>query len=293
MGRPAAGRDAASGKSSLSQFCLMAPDQCYVLSRDARIEAVNDITEEDLETTRSSLVSKRFHPMVAEASRDSLSEMLSCLQKSGVVRGAEISLRVDGQTRVFSFSGTRLDRDVAEDEKFLVVGRDISVLAEMASRNEYRALHDQLTGAYSRWYLDEILKHEKLRAKRYNHSIAFIMLDVDAFKSINDRYGHRVGDSALRWIAGQLQSTLRESDFVVRFGGDEFLIVLPETDGEATAVGRRILEAVAEAGTETMEPFLPMHASIGSAFWHPTDQRDIADVLEEADRSMYASRSGR
>ncbi|MFC2081565.1 diguanylate cyclase [Candidatus Bipolaricaulota bacterium] len=291
MGKPADARGAKKRQSSLSQFLALTPDQCYVLSRDARIEAVNDEAVEDLKTTRSALVSKQFHPMVAEGSQDSLSEMVSCLQESGIVRGGEISLRSDGETRTFSFSGMKLPKDVDDPEMYLLMGRDISVLAEKAKRNEYQALHDRLTGSYNRWYLEEILKREELRAMRYDHSIAFIMLDVDGFKSINDRHGHKVGDSALKWISDQLQSTLRESDFVVRLGGDEFLMVLPETDGEVTAVGSRVLEAVAVAGDTGVEPFLPMSVSIGSASWHPNDQRDIADALEEADRAMYEDRS--
>jgi diguanylate cyclase (GGDEF)-like protein len=293
MGRSANKTVAERRPHPLSQLLSLTPDHGYILSEKGRIEAANDVALAELGTPRADLLSKPFHPMVMDVSRDALSEMLLHLQQGEVVRGVEISLLIAGNPRTFSFSAKRYHTDTDRPGLCLLLGRDITALAKKAQENEYRSLHDRLTGAYNRWYLDEILKREEDRAKRYRHSIAFIMVDVDYFKAINDRYGHQIGDRALRWISDQLQSTLRVSDFVVRLGGDEFLMVLPETDGEVTAVGRRLLEAIARAGNSDVEPFLPMQVSIGTSSWSADDGRSITDALEEADREMYRSRSER
>lgn len=103
-----------------------------------------------------------------------------------------------------------------------------------------QAIRDPLTGLYNRRYLEQVMEKETERARRYGHPLAFLMIDIDRFKEINDRFGHRVGDEVLRAVASLLKGDLRKADIAVRYGGDEFLVVLPEIDGEAEAVARRL-----------------------------------------------------
>jgi two-component system, cell cycle response regulator len=93
------------------------------------------------------------------------------------------------------------------------------------------ALHDQLTGAYNRGYLDRQLSKEIQRSRRYDHPFSIIICDIDHFKDVNDRYGHQAGDQVLKELVTRINRSIRnENDWVARYGGEEFVLVLPETD---------------------------------------------------------------
>ena len=173
---------------------------------------------------------------------------------------------------------------------YTVIVRDITERKQYESKLARMAHTDALTGTYNRHYLNGILESELNRAKRYNHPIGFLMMDVDRFKQINDQYGHHVGDEVLIQISKQLVETLRESDIVVRYGGDEFLAILPETDGETETARDRISKAMAE--TERFKGIVdfPVTLSIGCARWNPQDPRTIDRLLSDADKEMYKAK---
>ena len=151
-----------------------------------------------------------------------------------------------------------------------------------------QANHDPLTDVYNRRYFNQVIKQELARSKRHERAIGFLMIDVNRFKEINDHFGHQTGDTVLKAVADLLKDAVRESDLVVRYGGDEFLIVLMETEGECATINDRIVAAVAKRNeTNNLIPF-PVTLSIGSARWDPADNLSIEAVLAEADRSMYA-----
>jgi diguanylate cyclase (GGDEF)-like protein len=110
------------------------------------------------------------------------------------------------------------------------------------------AITDCLTGLFNRRHFDQCLAEESLRAARYGHAISLIMLDIDHFKLCNDRYGHPVGDRILVQVANVLRQSVRRTDILSRYGGDEFAILLPETDGEgARVVAGKVRRAVQDA----------------------------------------------
>ncbi|RLE36328.1 hypothetical protein DRJ24_00775, partial [Candidatus Acetothermia bacterium] len=150
-----------------------------------------------------------------------------------------------------------------------------------------------LTGVHTRRYFNEVVEQEFVRSRRYDHPIGFLMIDVDRFKEINDRFGHQIGDRVLKAVAELLIDQVRESDIVVRYGGDEFLIMLLETDGETEAVAERIRNAVAERNkTNELIPF-PVTLSIGAAHWNPESKKPIEQILAEADERMYADKKSK
>jgi len=267
------------------------PDHCYLVHSDLRILDVNESVLRDLAVLRDEIVGKKFHPMASGECREQLSELMHRLTQPGPIHNVEIRYNCGNRTGIFAFSGDRIAAAAdGEADVYLLIGRDISELTERAEKHEYQALHDPLTGAFNRWYLDELLRREAQRGERYGHPIAFLMIDVDHFKKINDDYGHHVGDDALRWISRRLFAAVRQSDFVVRFGGDEFLIVMPETGAETEIVQQRIEQAVADPFEKEDHPFLPVTVSIGGACWAPNDTCSITDVIEKADCAMYESR---
>ncbi|HDL86086.1 MAG TPA: diguanylate cyclase, partial [Candidatus Acetothermia bacterium] len=153
-----------------------------------------------------------------------------------------------------------------------------------------QAMRDPLTNVYNRRYFNQVIEQEIGRSKRYDHPIGFLMIDVDRFKHINDTYGHQTGDRVLQAVAELLVEQVRETDLVVRYGGDEFLVVLIETNGETESVTERIRMAVGQRNqTNELVPF-PVTLSIGSAHWTPKLNQTAEEILAKADRNMYAAK---
>ncbi len=165
-----------------------------------------------------------------------------------------------------------------------VVLRENILLQEETTR---LATIDSLTGLSNRRTLDEALEKEIERALRYSHPLTVLMLDIDGFKAFNDRHGHLQGDAALRGICDSLRTQVRSSDLLARFGGDEFVLLLPETTQEgALAVGAKMRESTRNlrfAGS-------PLDLSIGVAEYRAG--MTPRDLLDEVDRSLYRHKRG-
>jgi diguanylate cyclase (GGDEF)-like protein/putative nucleotidyltransferase with HDIG domain len=156
-------------------------------------------------------------------------------------------------------------------------------------RAEQRAETDALTGLYNRYFLDKILELEIPRVKRYNHSISLLMLDLCDFKYFNDTYGHQFGDYILRETASLLQANVRRPDIVVRYGGDEFVVLMVNTTNEqAQLVKSRIEHAFIERNRMQTDDRYVIKISIGL---RSADARTIESLLYEADMEMYAHKA--
>ena len=113
---------------------------------------------------------------------------------------------------------------------------DITKLKEKSNLFEYQASHDKLTGLFNRNKFDEVYSKEVKRSKRYNNELSMIIFDIDDFKMVNDNYSHQIGDDVLKEIAKIIQNGVREQDINVRWGGEEFLILLPQTNLEGAVI---------------------------------------------------------
>lgn len=156
------------------------------------------------------------------------------------------------------------------------------------------ATTDCLTGVYNRYRFMEISKYEFLRMQRNELPLSVMMLDLDHFKEVNDRYGHAVGDSALCCFAKLCVNSVRAVDSVGRLGGEEFAIILPETDAtEAMMVAQRIRRVV--SANEFISPsgeVFNLTVSIGVA--EVQQEKNLEQVLSRADQALYAAkRAGR
>ena len=172
------------------------------------------------------------------------------------------------------------------------VFRNVTERKEHEQQLTYMARHDSLTGAFNRHAMNEILEREEQRARRYRHPIGLLMIDVDQFKEINDRFGHQIGDEVLAEIGKLLQHEARSTDYVIRYGGDEFLVVLPETNGKAEALRARIQRAVNRRNVSNELIEFPVTLSIGTAHWSVGDTSSIEDILRLADERMYQAKRG-
>ena len=154
-----------------------------------------------------------------------------------------------------------------------------------------QALHDPLTGIYNRNYFNRLIQLEEHRARRLDSAISFIMVDVDNFKHINDHYGHQIGDRVLQAVAGVLEDALRKTDTVLRYGGDEFLIILTRMTKDYThVVETRIRESLQGSGELEGLDGERITVSMGHAFWTPDCSETIDEVLKVADMLMLENK---
>jgi two-component system, cell cycle response regulator len=157
------------------------------------------------------------------------------------------------------------------------------------------AVTDHLTGLYNRRYANNHLEALIARHQPGSHGLAAMVLDLDRFKSVNDRHGHQAGDEVLREFARRLGENMRGIDLVSRVGGEEFLVVMPDILPEdAQRVAERVRGAIENAGFELTGIATPLSVtvSIGLAFHHPDEAG--SDLIQRADAALYASKnSGR
>ena len=156
---------------------------------------------------------------------------------------------------------------------------------------EYYATRDPLTHLYNQRMFWELISYETGRADRHQHTFALLVIDLDNFKSVNDKYGHVFGDFFLQQIADALRPAVRDGDIVARYGGDEFVILLPETSKEqAHTVVNRVIESVAALNIMTTEGFKIQNTiSVGMAMY-PEHGRSAKDIFLVADNMMYKAK---
>lgn len=154
------------------------------------------------------------------------------------------------------------------------------------------AVTDALTGLYNRRFFDEILPKEIRRATRTGHPVSVLLADVDDFRKINTQLGHLVGDAVLSEVAHTLKRSLRTADYIFRFGGDEFLIALPETDEAGVAAAERRLKQVLSEHKELQTRVgRPVTLTMGRATWRTG--RSLEAVVNEAETKLNAARAAK
>ena len=158
---------------------------------------------------------------------------------------------------------------------------------------QHEAEHDALTGAYNRHRLEEDLQEELARAKRYDHPLSLVMFDIDHFKRINDEFGHITGDYVLKTVARMVWGVLRKYDAMFRYGGEEFLLLLPETDLQgALAAAEKARATIEDLSITYNGRELPnMTVSFGVAV-APQHGKTVAELLEAVDAALYQAKQG-
>ncbi|MGE5240265.1 MAG: diguanylate cyclase [Bacteroidota bacterium] len=164
-------------------------------------------------------------------------------------------------------------------------------LMEHRSKLEELSVRDGLTGLYNRREFDKRLQEEMQRSRRYNHPFCLILIDVDRFKDVNDRYGHQAGDEVLIAVGDLVQLNVRPVDVVCRYGGEELAVILSETNEKgALIVAERIRRTVAESMTATPRgDTIQVTVSVGLAAF-PRDGDTPAEIIKAADEALYAAK---
>jgi diguanylate cyclase (GGDEF)-like protein len=184
-----------------------------------------------------------------------------------------------------------------EDDLSLLVSLAATVTAairnaQLHAEVQKLALTDSMTNIYNRRGFFEIGRREVERSHRFGRPLSAIMFDIDFFKNVNDTYGHANGDHVLRQISDRISKNIREIDILGRYGGDEFTILLPETDMfVATNVAERLRLSIVDAPFDIDEASLRITISLGVAKT-TADTIDLASLLDQADVALYAAKQG-
>lgn len=180
----------------------------------------------------------------------------------------------------------------------LIVFAVIGVIAGIFQRENNRlnnyflqaSLTDPLTGLYNYGYFSKRISEEISRADRYKRSIGLIMIDIDHFKNFNDTYGHQKGNQVLVKIAVILQETVRKSDIVFRYGGEEFVVLLPETGTKSRETAERLRRNVEEAEFSGKgEEKVRLSISAGVSY-HPWPKTTSYNLIERSDKALYSAK---
>ena len=225
--------------------------------------------------------------------------MVSQLREVKFLLNRELSYRRADGTLGWAIENVSLLDEGTDSESIEGTLVDITERKHAEDALRDAATRDGLTGLYNRRELDRMLDAEVERAGRYARPLAVVLMDLDLFKRVNDEHGHLVGDQVLRWVAEQLESQLRATDRAARFGGEEFVMLLPETSpAEALAVAERFRVHLASKPCPVVCPqgaslCIPVTVSLGVTGMDAQTPTAL-DVLARADRALYqAKRSGR
>lgn len=222
----------------------------------------------------------------SETSNNLYSELWETIEAGKNWQGELKNLGKDGNTYYLEQNILPMKDENNRIISYMAIGNDITAKKEVERLSEI----DKLTGIYNRRKLDEYMESELNRAKRYHQPLSFIILDIDHFKNINDTYGHPVGDSTLQTLAKILTDNLRKSDILGRYGGEEFLIICPETNNNQAALLAEKLRACVE--NTLFDDIKNMTISIGVAEFE--GENTVKELLSRADRALYqAKHNGR
>lgn len=179
------------------------------------------------------------------------------------------------------------DVDFQNEKMKLVILEDLTELIEKKNKLEKLATIDDLTNIFNRRYILEKLESEIKRAKRYEHPLSIILIDIDDFKNINDNYGHLLGDYILMEASKIMKGHIRETDYIGRLGGEEFLIILPETKIEnAFMCGERIRLVIKDTNLEGYNQALSISGGLVSYNYKDT----LNEFINKADKLLYKAK---
>lgn len=294
--------------TSLRLICQMAEDQSLMRLHRAAVEkTANSIMITDsygtIEWVNDAFSKQTLFQQVevlglkpnildlkTEESIPLIEEMWKTIKSGKVWSGDIVNRRKDGGLISVYQTITPLTDDLGDITHFVSVSEDVTERKENQQRIAFMATHDELTSLPNRNLLNDRLQHAIAHAKRQKSQMAVLFIDIDHFKYINDSLGHQIGDELLKVLASRLKDVLRQEDTVARFGGDEFVVVLPEINAlnSVKALADNLLEKIKKP-FHIMEHELLITGSVGISIY-PNDAVAADDLIQHADSAMYSAK---
>lgn len=239
-------------------------------------------------------LSERLHAHFQGASLDVLVEMFVSFLQEETAFTSEFKLKTSHKKYLDIFLKTAVDK--GDFRRALFTFQDITIWKRVERQLRKKSQLDGLTKLYNHNAISERLEEELIRAKRYGLSLSCLMVDLDHFKVINDQFGHQRGDQVLKKVASMIKNCVRKVDLVGRYGGDEFLVILPETKAEfAKYAAARIQKIFSEKSFRYRNNItFRITLSIGISGFPSKKIKDAKEMISLSDRAMYmAKKAGR
>lgn len=263
-------------------------DGVIVLDNQLRVIDFNLAVQNTFFLSKSSVIGKSLAEMIPE-----LGSILTA-QKALAVEPVEFELETDGplHRRLYEARFTQLldNRSIQIGQILLL--RDITEQRSVHEKLQQLAITDPLTGLFNRRHFFELANQEFKRTSRFGHPLSILILDVDHFKSINDTCGHAAGDDMLLNLAQKCGEQLRSFDIMARYGGDEFILMLPETETEkASQTAERLRQVIESNRLETGNRPLQATISFGVATLNAGDPAGLDELIDRADTALYIAKN--
>ena len=263
-----------------------------ITDRRNRITTVNRAFTEMLGYEEEEVIGK--DPKILQSGRHGSSfyeEMWTRLAQHGVWHNKIYNKTKSGEIIPFWMTIKAIKDENGEISSYTAIQTDLREIERSQARADFLAYHDSLTGLANRLNLEEYLAHAVKVSKRNRSNLALLFIDLDRFKVINDSLGHHVGDDMLRKVAKRIQSVLRDTDTIARWGGDEFVVILEDIrkKSDPAHIAQKILTII-QAPIAIQSYKLQTTASIGISLF-PDDGATGAEIIKNADSAMYHAKS--
>lgn len=269
-------------------------DTIYTLAANGFFLFVSPVWTRQLGHAVIDVVGKSFEDYIHSDDVSAYREFFGKVRASGEGQsGAEYRVRhKNGEWFWHTSSAVPFFDEAGTVAGFYGIDRDITELRRVQKELELQATTDELTGAINRRHFIQLAAGEINRARRLNHALSLALIDIDHFKEVNDVWGHAVGDQALVFFSSTLRAHIREIDVLSRFGGDEFILLLPETStSQACEVLERLATTLSENPFMAGDAVISLTVSAGLTSLAPGDQTDTIDsIFMRVDKALYKSK---
>jgi diguanylate cyclase (GGDEF)-like protein/PAS domain S-box-containing protein len=276
----------------LSSAVEQSPNSIIITNTKGEIEYVNPafthLTGYELDEIRGE--NPRFQKS-RQTPEKTYEELWKSIASGNVWRGEFVNQKKNGELYWELAIIAPIRNGNSQISHYVAIKEDITARKQAEEELKRLATIDPLTGILNRRHFFKLAEVVFEQAKRYHRELSVLMIDADHFKQINDQYGHTTGDQVLHTIAQYLTGLIRKADLLGRYGGEEFVIVMPETPiAQAYQAGERLLEYLHEHPIETQVKKIPLTLSIGVAAFDPETTHSLDNLVDQADQALYMAK---